>query len=190
VRWRQALGLVLAVALVGGALLLRERGTADGADPLVGLRRAAAIEPCPTSLGPSLPDLTLPCLDGGPAVSVRGPGTGVPTLVNVWGSWCPPCVAEIPSLVALSDKAAGRLRIVGVSSEDPQDSALRFARQFRMHYPSVVDEDGRIMRAYKPGPPTTLFLDATGRLVYKHGGKFKDPAELERLVRDMLGIRL
>ena len=183
------LGIVLIVAMVGGTLLLRSRGS-DEADPLVGLRRAAALQPCPSSLGLDLPDLELPCLDGGKPVSVRGPGSGTPTLVNVWGSWCPPCVEEVPALVALSERAAGKVNVVGVSTQDRASDALAFAREFGMRYPSVVDDDGRIMRAYRPGPPVTLFLDASGRLVYKHSGKFASARQLEQLVRDKLGIRL
>ncbi|MCA1713147.1 MAG: TlpA family protein disulfide reductase [Actinobacteria bacterium] len=153
-------------------------------------RQVLGISPCPASLGPDLPALTLPCLSGGEPVSLKGPGSGKPVLLNVWGSWCPPCVEEIPALVDLQRKAGSRLQVVGVSTEDPQAAALTFARQYGMRYPSVIDDDGRILRAYRPGPPVTLFLDPAGHLVYKHSGKFKTAAELEALVREHLGVSL
>jgi cytochrome c biogenesis protein CcmG/thiol:disulfide interchange protein DsbE len=186
---RQLLGLALVAGLVAATLAVRDRGGGDD-DGLAALRTAAALEPCPSSLGPDLPALTLPCLSGGAPVALRGPGSGTPTLVNVWGSWCPPCVQEIPALVALQRRAGDRLRVVGVSTEDPQADALTFAREYGMTYPSVVDDDGRILRAYRPGPPVTLFLDPAGTLVYKHSGAFKTAAELQDLVRQHLGVAL
>jgi thiol-disulfide isomerase/thioredoxin len=111
-------------------------------------------------------------------------------LVNVWASWCPPCVEEVPALIAFADKAAGRVGVVGVATEDAQDKALTFAAQFGMRYPSVVDDDGVVLRAFRPGPPVTLFLDASGRVAYKHSGKFRSTAEIEQLVREKLGVTL
>lgn len=185
---RQVLGIALVLLLVAAALVVRSR--TPGEDGLAALRTAAALEACPPSLGPDLPALTLPCMNGGEPVSIRGPGAGKPVLLNVWGSWCRPCVEEIPALVALQRKAGSRLQVVGVSSEDPQTDALTFARQYGMRYPNVIDDDGRILRAYRPGPPVTLFLDPAGHLVYKHSGRFRTAAELEALVREHLGVSL
>jgi cytochrome c biogenesis protein CcmG/thiol:disulfide interchange protein DsbE len=187
---RQVIGFVVVFALIAAGLLVRTRSGGQPAAPLDDLRRAAALQPCPTGLGPGLPDLTLACLGGGAPVALRGKGTGTPMLVNVWASWCPPCVEEVPALVAFADKAAGRVGVVGVATEDPQDKALTFAKQFGMRYPSVVDDDGAILRAFRPGPPVTLFLDASGRVAYKHSGKFESAAQIEQLVREKLGLTL
>ncbi|MCY7364201.1 MAG: hypothetical protein LH469_02615, partial [Frankiaceae bacterium] len=67
---------------------------------------------------------------------------------------------------------------------------LEFARQFSMTWPSVVDDQGEVFRAFRPGPPVTLFLDAEGRVVHKKSGKFADGAELEALVAEHLGVVL
>jgi cytochrome c biogenesis protein CcmG/thiol:disulfide interchange protein DsbE len=154
------------------------------------LQARAALAPCPAGLGPQLPDLTLPCLGGGPAVRLRAAVPGRPTLVNVWASWCPPCVDEVPALEAFSAKAGARVGLVGVLTTDTRRSALTFAAQLGMRWPSVVDDDGRVLRANLPGPPVTLFLDADGRVVFRKSGAFASEAQLEDLVAQHLGVRL
>ena len=181
-----------AAVLVAGAFVVRaEQEAAPAQDPrLEQLRAAADLEPCPAGLGPELPDLVLPCLGGGDAVDLRSAPPGRPTLVNVWATWCPPCVEEVPDLAAFADKAGDRVGLVGVLTQDPAANGLEFARQFDMRWPSLVDDDGEVFRAFRPGPPVTLFLDAQGRVVHKRSGKFKDVQEIEALVAEHLGVRL
>ena len=187
------LALAAVVLLMMGALILREgpddaapRASAD----LTALRSAAALTPCPAGLGPELPDLELPCLGGGPDVALRAAVPGRPTLVNVWASWCAPCAGEVPDLVALAAKAGDRLAIVGVLNTDTEERGLAFSRDFGIRYPSLVDDDGAVLRAFPPGPPVTLFLDATGHVVATESGAFTDLAELEALVSRHLGVTL
>lgn len=186
---RQVIGFVVVLALIGAGLLLRSRDH-RGPDPLPGLRKAAALQPCPTGLGPKLPDLRLACLGGGDDVRLRSVAPGRPTLVNIWATWCPPCVREVPALVAFADKAGDRVAVVGVDTEDEDPKALTFARQYAMHYPSVVDPDGTILRAYGGGPPITLLLDAAGTVKYSHRGELKSTDEIARLVQQRLGVTL
>ncbi len=193
---RRSPSLVLAavVLLVVGALVLRERPdeAAPAAAPvdLTALRAAAALGPCPAGLGPELPDLELPCLGGGPSVTLRVAGPGRPTPVNVWASWCTPCADEVPDLVALAARAGDRLGIVGVLNTDTEQRGLAFSRDFGIHYPSLVDDDGEVLRAFPPGPPVTLFLDAQGHVVATKSGAFRDLAEMEALVQRHLGVTL
>lgn len=189
-QWAALAGVVL---LLAGAFVVRaQRETApDPADErLVALRAAVELDPCPAGLGPELPDLVLPCLDGGPDVDLRASAPGRPTLVNVWATWCPPCVEEVPDLAAFAERAGDRVGLVGVLTQDPASNGLEFARQFEMTWPSVVDDQGEVFRAFRPGPPVTLFLDAEGRVVHRKSGKFADAAELEALVAEHLGVVL
>lgn len=188
-QWAALAGVAV---LLAGAFVVRAQQGAPQPDvpDLAPLRAAAALAPCPAGLGPALPDLVLPCLGGGPDVELRAAGAGRPTLVNVWATWCPPCVEEVPDLVAFADRAGDRVGLVGVLTQDPERNGLEFARQFGMRYPSLVDEQGEVFRAFRPGPPVTLFLDAQGRVVHKRSGRFADLAELEALVAEHLGVRL
>ena len=90
-----------------------------------------------------------------------------------------------------TSRPAGRVGVVGVLHHDDVASrGLAFSRDFGMRYPSVVDDDGEVLRAFPPGPPVTLFLDAEGRVVHTRSGAFRDLAEIEALVAEHLGVRL
>ena len=189
---RQVVGFIVVLSLVAIGLVVKSHGTttsSSGSD-LAPLRAAAKLGPCPPGLGPELPDVTLPCLGGGKAVVLRGAAPGVPTLVNVWATWCRPCVTEVPLLVDFATKAAGRVAVVGVDTEDKPSDALTFAAQYGMRYPSLVDDDKHVLRTTAVGPPVTLFLDASGHVTYRQRGQFHSLAELEQLVEAHLGVRL
>ncbi|MCA1712243.1 MAG: TlpA family protein disulfide reductase [Actinobacteria bacterium] len=183
-RWVAVLALAAAACGNGPA---SGTGTSSGD---ARLRAAAALAPCPAGISAALPDLTLPCLGGGDDVSLRAAGTGHPTLVNVWATWCGPCVREVPELVDLAQNARGRVDVVGVLTQDTPENALEFARQFGMHYPSVVDDDGTVLRKFSPGPPATLFLDASGRLKFVQRGEIKNAQALRALLRQYLQVDL
>ncbi|GAC1442971.1 MAG: TlpA disulfide reductase family protein [Mycobacteriales bacterium] len=187
---RQLVGFLVVLALIGAGLLLRGHNGSSSDPDLVGLRRTAALQPCPGGLGATVPDVTLTCLGGGRNVAVRRAEPGRPTIVNIWATWCGPCVREVPSLVAFAAKAGGRVAVVGVDTEDEQSKALTFAKQFGMHYPSLVDQDGTVLRAFGSGPPITLLLDASGAVLFRHQGELRSSAEIEQLVAQHLGVSL
>jgi cytochrome c biogenesis protein CcmG/thiol:disulfide interchange protein DsbE len=195
VRARRLVLPAVALLLAGAFAVRAERDqpTLPAAAPAVDLgplRERAALDPCPGGLGAALPDIVLPCLGGGPDVALAAAPPGRPTLVNIWGTWCRPCVAEVPELVDFAGKAGDRVGVVGVLTQDTPRLGLEFARQFGMHYPSVVDDDGVVLRAFGGGPPITLFVDAQGNVVHRKLGAFADLPELERLVATHLGVQL
>ena len=117
----------------------------------------------------------LPCLTGNAGLSIeqlRGP-----VLVNIWGSWCPPCREEIPLFVKLNNEK--KIPIVGIAVDearirDPQD----YVRQNEITYPNLYDEKSLTAAKLGPGVPQTLLIDETGQIVKKKIGKFKDYEEL------------
>jgi thiol-disulfide isomerase/thioredoxin len=182
------------VRLAVAALLVLMAATACGGGShtstgtnLEPLRRAAALQPCPTGVG-DLPSLTLACLGGGPAVRLDASPAGVPTLVNIYGSWCGPCQKEMPVLAAFARRAGSAVALLGVDTEDEQRLALLFARDVGQHWPAVVDDEGKLLRHYAPGPPATLFVDRAGKVVFVHRGAFPSLAVLVAQVRSHLGV--
>lgn len=194
-RWRLvALGLVAVVAVVALAVgLLRDEApepVEQRDDPeLVALRAAADLEPCPEGLGPRFPDLELPCLGGGDAVDLDSAPPGRPTLVNLWASWCAPCVEEVPVLARWRERAGDDVGLVGVLYEDSSVSALSFAAEHDMRWPSVVDDLGQVKPPFGAGLPITVFVQADGTVAHVHSGELTDVAQVEALVAEHLGVR-
>jgi thiol-disulfide isomerase/thioredoxin len=89
---------------------------------------------------------------------------GKPLVVNVFGSWCPPCNAEAPDLAQFS-KANPGAQVVGVASEDTQKAAEDFMVQYGLTYPLVVDDGSLVSQLAISAYPTTIFFDANGKEV-------------------------
>jgi thiol-disulfide isomerase/thioredoxin len=126
----------------------------------------------------------LPAAERGPALSLSGTtvdggtwslpadGAGKVVVVNVWGSWCPPCVGEMPTLqkVWAERQAAGApVTFVGVAVKESPESSLAFLKTNHVTFPSISDRAsaGAPMLALQgkaPATPTTLVLDKQGRV--------------------------
>lgn len=97
--------------------------------------------------------------------------TGQVVVVNVWGSWCAPCRAEAPMFAAAArDLADQDVAFLGIDSRDPSASAARaFVRNFDIPYPSIYDQQGRTLLAFRgtltPNSiPSTVIIDREGRV--------------------------
>ena len=97
-------------------------------------------------------------------------------VVNVWGSWCAPCVAEAPDLQRVwADLQAddAPVQFVGIDfREDPARGAA-FTKKAGITYPSLSDESGVLILALQgkaPTVPTTLVLDPEGRIAARVNG--------------------
>jgi cytochrome c biogenesis protein CcmG, thiol:disulfide interchange protein DsbE len=89
---------------------------------------------------------------------------GKPLVVNVFGSWCPPCNMEAPDLGAFAKQNSGA-QVVGIASEDTEKDAVAFMKKYGLTYPLVVD-DGSLVRQFGVSAyPTTIFFDAQGKEV-------------------------
>jgi thiol-disulfide isomerase/thioredoxin len=187
-RWT-VLVLVLAALGLSVAYGLRGGHTSTNTAPLKPLQDEAVLAACPPGLGPAFPKITLPCLGGGADVSLQRPGTGRPTLVNVYGSWCGPCQKEMPVLRAFYDRAKERVALVGVdTTEEYPRFGLLFAIHMKQHWPSVYD-DGRVVGAhFQPGVPLMVFVDAAGKVTHVESGGYDSGAALAKDVRTYLGI--
>jgi thiol-disulfide isomerase/thioredoxin len=114
-------------------------------------------------------DFSLPNLDG-KTVAKKDFANKI-LIVDIWGTWCPPCRMEIPHFVALHKKyQKDGLEIVGINYERvPADKALdvirKFAKENKISYPCVIgDEKTKQQVPGFTGFPTTLFFDRTGKL--------------------------
>jgi thiol-disulfide isomerase/thioredoxin len=153
-------------------------------------KAAAGIAPCPEVGGSAggrsdLPDLTLPCLGGGPPVdlsSVQGPA-----VVTVWAQWCGPCRHELPYFERLA--RTGKVEVLGVDWKETSPSgAIGLLAATKATFPQVIDLDGRLSDHYKiTGLPGILFVDAAGTVTFRPG-EMRSYDELTGLVQDHTGV--
>ena len=121
------------------------------------------------------------------------PGLGVPgfdtaslagqvSVVNVFASWCIPCRAEHPLLMALKDSAD--ITLLGINQADAPENARAFLAELGNPYAAVgADRDRRVSIDWGVyGVPETFVVDATGTIIFKHVG----PLTPQTLAADLL----
>jgi peroxiredoxin len=93
---------------------------------------------------------------------------GKVVVLNYWGSWCPPCVAETPDLKAAWEQLKGSdVEFLGLDSQDSADTGQAFMTANGLGYPSLAWDGGKFLLQLDgkaPYPPVTLILDQQGRL--------------------------
>ena len=173
---RRALVLVLAL---GGILVTwaaaryarqveqRQPAVAASADPAAGTERVTLRffrDPKPA------PALALKDLDGReiPPAALRGKVV----IVNFWATWCGPCRAEVPDLVALQAKYKDTLQVIGISEDEAGvDVVKRFAAEHRINYPiAMMTPDVERLFPGISALPTSFIIDRESRIVQKHVG--------------------
>ena len=100
-------------------------------------------------------------------------GLGRVTVVNVWASWCAPCRAEIPALIALSKKYS-EVTFIGILTRDNPPTAEAFARRFAIPYPTLIDDS--ILIGFKGSLsanaiPSTVVIDRNGKVAGRISGQ-------------------
>lgn len=157
------------------------------------LKVEAGIEDCePGPGGGSLPDLTLPCLGGGPDVSLaslRGP-----LIINLWFSGCAPCREEMPALQAFYAQHGDEVGVLGIDVENYPEAAITFAGMVGATYPQLADPGGEIFDQPELrvglGFPQFILIDADGEVVHQDAGGVESKAAVVALAEEQFGIDL
>ena len=158
--------------------------------PVLALALFAGAAPLPASdiRRPAMP-FTLESLSGR-EVSLVDFGDTV-LLVNFWASWCPPCVAELPSMQALKESMAGEpFEILALNIGENPHSVRRFIEHFetRLDFPILLRADQTVARDWKVSAmPTSALVDKQGRLAATLvGPRDWNNGDSRRLVRTLL----
>lgn len=136
-----------------------------------------------------------------PAAAFRGPDDapatlaafrGKPLLVNLWATWCAPCVAEMPTLDALAAKEGERMTVIAVAQDlqgaevvDPwfQKAGLKALQPY-------LDPDNALLDAASSALPTSIFYDAEGRELWRVVGAIDwNGAEAKALLAEGLSAK-
>ncbi len=164
-----------------------------------GLRRVAlvlALVAAPCAGGeleavpgvPAAPVLQLDDPDGHPHRLADYLGRVV--LVNFWGTWCAPCVAEMPSLQRLQDSLAGKpFRVLTVNLGENRPRVRHFKDQHRLSFDFLIDAEGDAAQAWGVEfIPSSFVVDARGRLRYRANGALGwDEPEVRERVKGLVG---
>ena len=116
--------------------------------------------------GGAAPPFRLPALAGGEVDLLSQRGKVV--VVNFWATWCPPCVAEMPSLERLHRALSPEgLSVITVSTDEDEAELRRFVTERGLTLPVLKDPGGRVAASeYRTtGYPETFLLDREGRLL-------------------------
>lgn len=105
-------------------------------------------------------------LDGGEVDTSTWQGS--PGVINVWASWCAPCRAEAPELVAVAERWPD-VNFLGLDTRDSDAPARAFEKKYGIPYPSLPDPDGRLQLLFSDSLPpqaipSTLLIDAEGNV--------------------------
>ncbi len=125
--------------------------------------------PVGIQVGMQAPDFTLRTLTGERFNLYEQ--RGKPVFLNFWGTWCPPCVAEMPDIQKLQNTMGDSIQIVGIGVRDTRVQELRFITRYGYTWTFVLDSTQDAVRTYEVSAyPTSVFLDAKGVIVRKFVG--------------------
>lgn len=170
-----------ALALAAALLLTACSSESSGEGPTGALSTLAPGDP--------VDDVELAVLSLEDAGAIDMGELGGPAVINFWATWCAFCVDEMPDFEAVHQEVADQVRFVGVAREELNvERALAFADEIGVTYELVEDPEGDFFRASRGrGMPTTLFVDASGIIRYRHAGPM-DAEVLRELLAEHLDI--
>lgn len=153
-----------------GQRALQDALSATAPKPPEGLAIARRGEP--------IPALDLPTLDGD-RMKLPSAHAGRPQLINLWASWCGPCIEEMPELDRFAqEQDTTGVQVVGIALDDAE-AVRTFLQQVPVGYPILIDAAGPADAGVQLGNvkgvlPYTVLVDAEGRLVKQKIGPFRD----------------
>lgn len=193
--------------LLAAALLAVSACTADAPKPGE-IDAAPTGPPCLSSPSPGpspsgsvagkpLPAMAVRCFDGGRYVDASQLGS-VPTILNLWGSYCEPCRTELPAFQRFVTAGGGKVRVVGVVVKDSRAAAQSVIDDKQLTFPMLEDRDQQFGIALsqvvgKPvalALPATLFIAPGGRIVHTYQGEALNDETIRALTAQHLGIEV
>lgn len=142
----------------------------------------------PVRVGGPAPDFTLPKLEGGD-VSLKD-YRGRVVVLNFWATWCPPCVEEMPSLVAFAGQMEPTgVAVLGVSVDHDVEALRQFVARYNVGFTIARDIGQRVSSRYGTSMyPETYIIDKDGKISEKLVGpvNWQDPRTLS-LVQSVAG---
>jgi thiol-disulfide isomerase/thioredoxin len=156
---------------------------------LAGLPAAVAKTPGEVEVGSVLREAVMRGLNG--PDRKLSEYRGKPLVINVWASWCPPCLQEMASLERLAWSAAGqKFTVIGISTDDYPEAAKARLRKNSATLNHYIDKNLELENMLGAAHlPLTLLVDAKGRVLSKTtGAREWDSAESVAMINKAFGI--
>ena len=134
--------------------------------------------------GDIVPAMMLATIDGA-KIDVPAAWTGKPVLVNLWASWCAPCLKEMPDLQAYSgEQGANGMQVVGIALDDVA-SAQAMLQRLGITYSNLIDAPGPADAGVRLGNPAgvlpySVLVSAEGRVIKTKIGPFESQEDIDR----------
>ena len=113
-------------------------------------------------------------------------GDGKPMVVNLWATWCAPCLEEMPTIQAVHESLGGNVRFLGINVSDSPTRSAQLVAELGITYLQGRDPEGLFTVALGAvGLPVTAFVDSDGILAHVRHGRL-DVADLEAAVLEYL----
>lgn len=124
----------------------------------------------PAALGMEAPDFELELITG--EIFRLSDQRGKVVMINIWATWCPPCVAEMPDINRLAQDYADDLVVIGVNCGEDEDTIRQFVAENGYDYLFAADPDYTVSGRLYPTSaiPYTVIVDAQGIVVQMHRG--------------------
>ncbi|MEU5213950.1 TlpA disulfide reductase family protein [Streptomyces sp. NPDC020742] len=118
---------------------------------------------------------------------------GKVVILNVWGSWCGPCIAEADNFTKVARETQGKgVQFIGINTRDSEKSqATSFEEEHKVPYPSLFDPTGKLMLRFPKGSlnpqsiPSTIAVDRQGRIAARSIGPLTED-ELRAMVKPLI----
>jgi thiol-disulfide isomerase/thioredoxin len=155
------------------------------ASPKAEVNAGAQNSVVPMEVNYAAPELSLQNIEGR-TESLAG-YLGSVVLVNNWATWCPPCKAEMPTLVEYhNEHKADGFSIIAVDAGETPDVVSQFAISYGMNFPVWLDPDGEALKAFRNGTlPNSYVIDRNGTVRYAWTGEISR-AMLEKYVTPLI----
>ncbi len=126
-------------------------------------------------IGQVVPDFVLPRLDG--KVLKLSNYRGKIVMLNLWATWCPPCIAEMPLLNTIAERYGAKgLSVVGIAGDENADDVRSFVQETPLRFDVLLDPHGAVGTEYGiTGYPETFLIDREGKLLVKFVGPLPHP---------------
>ena len=174
------LPITIGLLLIGFAVLTLKPTQADNNSEPV---NSSSVVPMEVNF--AAPELSLQNVQG--ETEALTDYIGQVVLVNNWATWCPPCKAEMPTLVAYhNEHNADGFSVIAVEAGEPLETVSPFVKSFGMNFPVWLDPNGAALRAFGNGTlPNSYVIDRTGTVRYAWTGEISK-AMLEKYVTPLI----